>query len=131
MCKKILIVSKNDSNKSCAKLNFRQKTQWKHISMYPEWRLRTSKIWCNFISSIWKRTDTSKSYCFILICFSTNIKNYFHWTDKIHNMIFEWMYTYRSQLHYRITQWNSWIDVKVFLPFQCFIFQKQKIFGAL
>ncbi len=27
---------KNGSNKSYAKLNFLQKTQWKHISIYPK-----------------------------------------------------------------------------------------------
>ncbi len=31
---KILIISKNGLNESCAKLNFLQKTQWKHNSIY-------------------------------------------------------------------------------------------------
>ncbi len=34
MLKKIPIISKNASNKNCSELNFLQKTQWKHISIF-------------------------------------------------------------------------------------------------
>ncbi len=43
-------------------------------------------------------------------------------------MIFQWMQIFRSELPYRIARCGLWIDVKVFFPFYCFIFQKKQIF---
>ncbi len=70
-------------------------------------------------------------YCFILICFSRTITINFYWPDKVHGMIFEWMYIFRSQLPHGIIWWSLCNEVKVFLLFQRItIFQKQEIFEA-
>ncbi len=42
---KLPIISKNYSNESCWELNFVQKSQWAHMSIFPRSRARSSKDW--------------------------------------------------------------------------------------
>ncbi len=56
----ITLTSKNSSNESWGELNFLQKTQWKHISVYPRSEGRELQRWrCDFIRSYLKMNNIS------------------------------------------------------------------------
>ncbi len=88
-------------------------------------------LWCDEMF-YFKTNKTSYFDCFIFICFSTTFTINFYSPTKVQNMMFKWIYIFRSQLPHRIiSHWGLWNYVKVFPLFRyIIIFQKRLIYGA-